>query len=84
MAVYVWNDLSPQDDCSLVQFTMSAGSLTEVARAVNAALPAAKITTTTKLPRDGFARKAASDEQEPAASQPGIHWSDNGEDWHTA
>ena len=44
---------------------------------------AAKATSTagSRTPGD-LARKAAFGEQEPAASQPGILWSDNGEDWH--
>ena len=62
---------------------MSAGSLKEIARAVKSAVPLAQNTTVAKLLRDGLARKAEFGEQEPAASQPGILWSDNGEDWHS-
>ena len=72
MPVYVWNDLSPLDGCTLVQFSLLTGSLSNVAQAARLALPAAQNTTTGRLLRNGRARKAMIDEQEPAAAHPGV------------
>jgi hypothetical protein len=84
VAVYVWNDLSPEDGCSLVPFSILAHSLSEVAKAVRAAVPGAQSKTTAQLLRNGRARKAAVDEHEPAASHPGVmFWRDNDGRWRT-
>ena len=75
MPVYVWSVPSPADGCSVVQFSIYAGSLAEAAQTVRAAACAAKSTTASKLLRDGQARKAAGDELEPAKSSPGaLFW----------
>lgn len=63
---------------------MRAGSLTDVAKAVHAAIPGAQSKTTSQLLRIGFARKAAADEQEPAGLCPGVlFWRDKDERWRT-
>lgn len=68
VSVYVWHDLSPEDGCSLVRFSVSAGSLSAVAKIVKATVPTAQNTTIGKLLRNGHARTASSEEQGPAVS----------------
>jgi hypothetical protein len=69
--VYVWNDLSPMDGCSLVRFTMSAQSLGKVAHAVRR-LPTAQHTTVGKLVTAGRARTARGDEAAAGLKHPGV------------
>lgn len=82
--VWVWNDVSPEDGCTLVRFALKADSLAEVAKAVGSALPAAENRTTSRLLRDGQARKATGDEAAPAAATPGVLlWLDGRDRWRS-
>ena len=65
MSVYLWNDVSPDDGCTLVRFSMSATSLHEVVAAIRG-VAGLQNTTTGHLLRRGSARKARPEEAETA------------------
>jgi hypothetical protein len=76
--VYLWHDVSPDDGCTLAQFALCTTSLKEVALAVQR-VPHLQNDTVKKLLRQGRARKAEVDEQQPAASTPGqLLWRTDG------
>jgi len=80
--VYVWNDLSPADGCSLVGFMLAASSVGEVAKVVRVAAPLAQNKTPGRLLRSGHIRKAAPGERELGLSNPGVvFWRDDAEAW---
>lgn len=84
MSVYLWHDLSPDDGCTLVRFTMQAASVREVVVAVRG-LPGLQNTTRGNLRKRGGARKARPDEAAGAGAltQPGsVLWqSDDAGAW---
>jgi cysteine sulfinate desulfinase/cysteine desulfurase-like protein len=73
-SVWTWNDLSPEDGCTLVAFAMVAASLTEVANAISR-IPHAQNRTVGKLLANARARKVTGDVAHLAQAHPGeIFW----------
>jgi hypothetical protein len=82
VSVYIWNDVSPDDGCTLVRFSLSATSLHEVVAAVRG-VAGLQNTTAGHLLKRGGARKAGPEEAEAALAHPGVVlWLDgDAEDW---
>jgi len=84
-SVWTWNDLSPEDGCTLVAFAMAAASLTDVAHATSR-IPGAQNRTVGKLLANAGARKVTGDLADLARSHPDeILWLSDGDDasWTT-
>jgi hypothetical protein len=79
-SVWTWNDLSPEDGCTLVAFAMVAASLTEVAQATPR-IPHAQNRTVGKLLANARARKMTGDVADLAQAYPGeIFWRSYGDE----
>ena len=78
--VWTWNDLSPEDGCTLVAFAMVATSLTQVAHATSR-IPHAQNRTVGKLLANARARKVKGDVADLAQAHPGeILWLSDGDE----
>ena len=83
MPLYVWNDLSPDDGCTLVRYAAMANSAHEVARHAST-LPNAQNRSVPKLLKRASLR-VAHDLDCPASSRPGsVFWQDDDGAWHQA